>query len=71
MLEYAIAESGITDKSRAVMIGDRYHDVEGAKKNGLECVGVLFGFGDRDELLGAGAIEVADTAYELEKILLK
>lgn len=71
VLEYAIKEAEITDKSRAVMVGDRYHDVEGAKKNGLECIGVLFGFGDREELLGAGAIDVAETAYELEKILLK
>ena len=71
VLEYAIAESGITDKSRAVMVGDRYHDVEGAKKNGIDCIGVLFGFGDREELLGAGAVSVVETAYELEKILLK
>ena len=53
------------------MIGDRYHDVEGAKANGIGCIGVLFGFGDREELLGAGAVSVAETAYELEKILLK
>jgi len=55
----------------SLMIGDRYHDVEGAAKNGIDCVGVLFGFGDREELLGAGARQVAATAYELEKILLK
>lgn len=37
------------------MVGDRRHDVEGARKVGVVCVGVLWGFGCRDELLRAGA----------------
>lgn len=41
--------------SRAVMIGDRKHDVWGAERNGLYCVGVLWGYGDRKELKMAGA----------------
>ena len=70
VLAYALSEAK-ADKSASLMIGDRYHDVEGAEKNGIDCVGVLFGFGNREELIGAGAVAVADTAYELEKILLK
>ena len=70
VLAYAINEIGL-DKSRSVMIGDRFHDVEGATVNGLPCVGVLYGFGDREELLGAGAITVAETPLELLKILLE
>lgn len=46
---------------RAVMVGDREHDVEGARENGLPCVGVLWGFGDRAELEGAGARAVVDS----------
>jgi phosphoglycolate phosphatase len=38
-----------------VMIGDRDHDVIGAKANGLFSVGALWGFGSRDELVSAGA----------------
>ena len=70
VLAYAINEIGL-DKSSSVMIGDRFHDVEGAKANGLPCVGVLYGFGDREELLGAGAVAVAETPNELKKILIR
>jgi phosphoglycolate phosphatase len=37
------------------MVGDRRHDVEGAHANGLEAVGVLWGYGSRAELEAAGA----------------
>ena len=70
VLTYAIEKIGLTN-DRSVMVGDRFHDVEGAKVNGLSCVGVLYGFGSREELLGAGAITVAETPNELQKILLE
>ena len=44
------ALSGAADPSRAVMVGDRRHDVAGAKENGLPCIGVLYGYGGREEL---------------------
>lgn len=53
-----------------VMVGDRHHDVEGAKVNGLETVGVLYGFGDRAELEQAGAAAIAETVDDLRKLLL-
>ena len=37
------------------MVGDRDHDVEGAHLNGIDCIGVTWGFGSVDELDGAGA----------------
>jgi phosphoglycolate phosphatase len=43
-----------------VMVGDRDHDVEGAAANGLDCIGVTWGFGSRDELIAAGAAAVVD-----------
>jgi phosphoglycolate phosphatase len=39
----------------AVMIGDRSHDILGARKNGVPAIGVLWGYGSRDELQAAGA----------------
>lgn len=42
-----------TDPEDAVMVGDRYFDVEGATEAGIPCLGVLYGYGDRDELLAA------------------
>ena len=56
--------------SRAVMVGDREHDVEGAAENGLACVGVLWGFGDRDELERAGAAALVGSPAELVGTLL-
>lgn len=41
--------------ARVVMVGDRAHDVLAARANGLRSIGVLWGYGSRDELIGAGA----------------
>ena len=54
LLQYAIAETSI-DPTNALMIGDRSHDIVGARNNGMRALGVLYGFGSRDELLQAGA----------------
>ena len=53
-----------------VMVGDREHDVLGAKEQGLDCVGVLFGYGPREELEAAGAWKIAANIDELTKILM-
>ncbi|WAP53242.1 HAD hydrolase-like protein [Arthrobacter sp. ATA002] len=50
---------------RAVMVGDRRHDVEGAAANGLECIGVSWGFAPDGELAAAGAAAVAGSAGDL------
>ena len=51
--------------SQAVMIGDRKHDIQGAKTNGLQCIGVLWGYGDRKELEMAGADRLITTPLDL------
>ena len=70
VIAYALKECNITDKSLAVMVGDRHHDIFGAKQNGISCVGVLYGFGNREELESAGADYIAENIDELYKILL-
>jgi phosphoglycolate phosphatase len=55
---------------RAVMVGDRSHDVEGARAHGLQCVGVLWGVGDRAELDGAGASTLCATPADLPDAVL-
>lgn len=54
----------------AVMIGDRHFDIEGAVANGVRGIGVLWGFGDCDELERAGASAIAATPEELGRLLL-
>ena len=54
----------------AVMIGDRRHDILGAKKCGLDGIGVRFGYAEEGELEKAGAAMIADTVEELQRMLL-
>nr|WP_218648874.1 HAD hydrolase-like protein [Paenarthrobacter nitroguajacolicus] len=49
----------------AVMVGDRHQDVAGALANGLDCIGVSWGFAPDGELEQAGAVAVVNTALEL------
>lgn len=52
-------------KKDTLMIGDRKHDVLGAKENGLLSIGVTYGYGSKEELLQAGADEIATSVEEL------
>ncbi len=51
------------------LVGDRHHDVEGARHHGLPCLGVMWGFGGRAELEAAGAAGVVDKPSELPAAL--
>ena len=70
VIAYAMETAGIKDAKEAVMVGDREHDILGAAQNSMDCVGVLFGYGSRQELEEAGAKRIAATVEELEEILL-
>ena len=70
VIAYALETAGITDKRGVVMVGDREHDVLGAKKNGLPCIGAVYGYGTAEELSNAGAVQLADTVEDLHRILL-
>jgi phosphoglycolate phosphatase len=60
LLAYALENTGV-DPRRALMIGDRSHDIIGAKKNGMNSVGVLYGYGSERELIEAGASHICAT----------
>lgn len=69
VITYTLDNLGITDKSKVVMIGDRHHDIDGANQNDLDSIGVLFGYGSRDELENAGATYIAETINDIIKFL--
>ncbi len=71
VIAYAIERNHILDKSKILMIGDRKHDILGAKKVGLKSCGVLFGYGNREELETAGADFIAENVSRLDKICLQ
>lgn len=67
LLRYAQREQPAGKDS--VMIGDRYHDIAGALNNGFRAIGVTWGYGTTDELLGAGAQCLAAAPVELPGLL--
>lgn len=69
VITYALESCGINDKSGAIMIGDRKHDIIGANAVGLDSIGVLFGYGDLEELKAAGATYIADSVDDINKLL--
>ena len=71
VIGYALEKLGQPDKSRVIMVGDRHHDVEGAAKFGIPTVGVLWGYGSRDELTDAGAAWLAADVGEMVQMLME
>lgn len=69
VIAYALQKHDLRS-DQVIMIGDREHDVLGAKQNGLYSIGVLYGYGDRDELEAAGADSIVCDVLELKKKLL-
>lgn len=65
-----LTQNKITPSGQVVMVGDRKFDVIGAKANQIPVIGVLYGFGDREELTASGADRLAADLAELEQILL-
>ncbi|HIW50966.1 MAG TPA: HAD family hydrolase [Candidatus Blautia intestinavium] len=50
------------NRREVVMVGDREHDVLGARACGLDCVAVSYGYGTEEELREAGALKITDSA---------
>lgn len=70
VIAYALKNAEINDLKTAVMIGDREQDITGAVCNGLDSIGVLYGYGSREELEHAGATYKAQTVDDILKIVL-
>lgn len=71
VIEYVLAQTGITDRSSVLMIGDRRQDVLGAHKTGIKCMGILWGYGSTEELTEAGADYIAETPQQVTDMLLR
>ena len=70
VIAYALEEMKLSSDD-VVMIGDRKYDIEGAHKNSMEAVGVLWGYGDRKELESENAEYIAADVAELKNSLTK
>lgn len=69
VVAYALSMLGEIDLSACIMVGDRAQDVIGAAHNGIECIGVLYGYGDISELTAANAAYIADKVEDIIKYI--
>lgn len=62
---------GKADREKILMVGDRRHDVEGAKAFGIDCLGVAMGFAAEGELEKAGAVEIVESMEKVGDFVLQ
>lgn len=71
VIAYALDKCNVVDLTSVVMIGDREHDVYGAQRIGVDSIGVLYGYGDYEELQEAGADYIVSTPEEILRVIDK
>jgi phosphoglycolate phosphatase len=64
LIEHLLRQEGVPPRE-AVMIGDRKHDILGAKRAGIASIGITWGYGSPEELSEAGADALAASPEEL------
>ena len=62
---------GVENRSLIVMVGDRKYDILGAKKFDIDSIGVLFGYGSREELENSGATYIAEKVRDIFSIVTR
>lgn len=71
VIRHALDQLRITDPSQVVMIGDRRFDIEGARQTGIDSIGVLYGYGSREEIDAARPGAIATDVARLHELLLQ
>lgn len=69
IIKYAIESSVVDSLSQYLMIGDRLHDILGAKAVGIDSIGVLYGYGTKEEMLRAAPNYLVGTVKDLGDLL--
>lgn len=69
VLRQLIDDNGF-DRSHCLMIGDTLHDVQGAVDNGIDVVGVTYGFGKKQDLLSNRTVAIVDSPSQIADLLL-
>lgn len=69
VIEFVLEQCGVTDRKTVLMVGDRCYDIIGAQTAGTHSMGVLFGYGSREELEEAGAELIAETPADIALLL--
>lgn len=69
VIAYALELAGFPSVSACLMIGDRKHDIEGARAHGMDSVAVAYGYGTAEELRLAQPAYSAATVHSLAELL--
>lgn len=69
VIRCALERCGVREPASAVMVGDREHDIVGARQAGVESVGVLYGYGSYEELSASGADHLVANVAGLAELL--
>jgi len=70
VIEYVLENLDMKDTSKVIMIGDREHDVLGAKHHDIKSIGVLYGYGSREEFESVGTDVIVADVEELKNVLI-
>ena len=71
VINSALANLGVADKSRVLMVGDRLYDIVGAKESGVDVCAVLWGYGDQEEFEKYKADYIERTPKGVVSLVLK
>lgn len=71
VIRYTLEQCHINGLDETIMVGDREHDICGANQVGIDSIGVLFGYGSREELEQAKATFIVSKPEELYGIIMK
>ena len=70
VIQYVLEQCKEKDREKIRMVGDRCYDMEGANREGIRAIGVLYGYGSKEELEEAGADGLAETPEEVVRMIL-
>lgn len=70
IIQYIVDKYTEFNRSDFVMIGDRKHDIIGAKNTGIDSIGVTYGYGSQEEIQGAEPTYIASSVDDLMGLLL-
>ena len=66
VIEEVLERMSLSDhRDQVIMVGDREHDILGARRCGIQCVAVSYGYGSREELEKAQPLQIVASADEL------
>ena len=69
VMKYTLESLGVKDYKTVLMIGDRKYDINASNELGIDSVGVLYGFGNREEFEASNAKYIVENALDILEIV--